>query len=190
MQVYKRTLLLLILISITSCISQKNIKSEKMNSEFLSKVENTIANDSSFIQDIRKYYVLENCNDLQIEVDEMITPISIQAFPKKTLVKTKYFGSKKNLNIIEFKKFKKKFDSINLFTPYRLKSKVEKIVNSDCRVEVRSSEIMNNIIFTKFIIVDSNVDKRINYVPRSGYYLIEFDDDKKVVQKFYLLKSN
>ncbi len=156
------------------------------------KAFNFIKQDSVFIKDIKKYFPdLNDCKTLEFFQSELIEPITLSFFDKKILTKTKYFENYKDLDILSFKKIKAEYDLKSKFTPYLINLKTSNInLKESCLIKLSFSKRKNNIQVIKYSIHDVNIDPRINYKPREGFYLFEYDRKGNILQNFYVLKSS
>jgi len=185
---------IVICLGLFSCNSTRNIQQNNTKPLLVNKVQQAtkfISNDTVFIERLIKYYPdLEKCKDLKIEANSTIRPVSIEYFRKNQLIKTSFFNKDDNLNDVEFAKLKSQYDISNTFKDYDIglnnKNSTEK-----CKIKLTFSEENNNLLPVKFYIVDEEIDSRITYKPRVGYYLVEFDSSSEnIIQRFYILKSN
>lgn len=47
------------------------------------------------------------------------------------------------------------------------------------------SKVVKNLLVVEYKIIDENVDPKILYTPRKGYYLIEFNNNQGVAKGIY-----
>lgn len=177
-----------------SCgINKDFVKKEKLSHSIDEdqKIIEFIERDSVFINEVKRYYPdLNNCQDLNLFHSELVEPITLKYFDQASLSKTKYFKKYKDLDILEFKKTMKTYDSVYKSIPND--NKVEKNIklNRNCQIKLSFSKKENNLKVIRYSINDTNIDPKINYKTRGGYYLIEFDKNGNIVQNLYVLKSN
>lgn len=183
----------IIFFGLFSCSSTKNIKQSDVKPLLVNKIQkaiNFISNDTVFIDRLKKYYPdLGKCKNLNIESNSTISPVSIGHFRKNQLIKTSFFKKYNTLSDLEFNKEQFQYDTANNFKEYNVELSDENISKS-CKIKLTFSEENNNLLPIKYSIVDENIDPKIDYHPRVGYYLVEFDSRENILQRFYILRSN
>lgn len=179
-----------------SCNSSKKItksKSENHYGKQVTKITEYIINDSTFVNDLKNYFPdLKTVDNLVFEPSTTIEFIPSNKFPQITLKKTEFFNNYKNLDFLKFERIVKKQDSLNKFSSYELKNlKTERkhLKNGDKKIYLKFSRKINNLVNIEYIIIDKNIDPRILYNPRNGYYLVEFNNQNEIVRRFYILRT-
>jgi len=186
----KRFLQLFLFLFLLSCVSNKVLDNGKNNTENKSynNALNHIINNTSFIEALKSSYSdLNSCEKINFIPAQYTKSLSLNFFQKEELIKTSYFSKFSKLNYLEFDKEKKEYDSIskkdsNLITFNHIR---EKNNSENCKLLLTFSKITKNILVVEYKIIDANIDSRIVYTPRKGYYLIEFNDKQKIVNEIY-----
>lgn len=196
MKKIKYILLTPILGFLISCNSSKEItesKTQDNTGEDLKLIAEYIANDTIFINDLKNYF-----SDLNIADSFLFVPsnyiefIPLSNITQTTLTQTSFYNEYKDLSFLEFKKFMKNQDSLNKFPSYRSKyinSRNGEINDAERKIYLKFSKRINNLVNIEYIIIDQNVDPRIAYTPRNGYYLVEFNDQNEIIKRFYTLRT-
>jgi len=168
-------------------------KTTKLSKENIVRLTKYVSRDSIFTNRLKNYFPdLKNSSELIFEPVKTIEFLSLSKYPKQTLTKTEFYRKYQNLTDLEFEKLINKRDSINKFLPYRVNfDNIDPEQNSETskKILLRFSEKVDNLINIEYIIIDKKVDKGIIYYPRKGYYLIEFDNENNIIQRFYILKT-
>ncbi len=168
-------------------------KTEKLTKENIERLTEYISKDSIFTNKLKNYFPdLKNSSELIFEPIETIEFLRLSNYRKETLIKTEFYREYRDLTYSEFEKFVNERDSINEFSPYRVSldetdSKQNNILSK--RILLRFSERADNLINIEYTIIDKKVDERIVYHPRKGHYLIEFDNENNIIQRFYILRT-
>ena len=186
----------IIILGLFSCKTTKSTtenKSEKLTKENIERLTKYISKDSIFTNRLKNYFPdLKNSLGLIFEPIKTIEFLSLSKYPKQSLTKTEFYRKHQNLTDLEFEKFINKRDSINEFSTYRIDfDNIDSEQNNKAsrKILLRFSEKADNLINIEYIIVDEKVDERIVYHPRKGYYLIEFDNENNIIQRFYILRT-
>ncbi|NLP59338.1 hypothetical protein [Lutibacter sp. B1] len=189
-------LLGIIILGLFSCKTTNSTtenKTGKLTKENIERLTKYISNDSIFTNRLKNYFPdLKNSSELIFEPIKTIEFLSLSKYPKQTLTKTEFYKKYQNLTDLEFEKFINKRDSINEFSPYGLNfDNIDSEHNYETskKILLRFSEKADNLINIEYIIVDEKVDERIVFHPRKGYYLIEFDNENNIIQRFYILRT-
>jgi hypothetical protein len=184
---------LLIFFGNFSCNSVKirDNKSESTESfeKKIQKATEYISSDTVFVERLQRYYPdLGECKNLNFEANNVIKPIGISFFRKNQLVKTSFFEKYDVKNDVDFKQVKEDYDKSTFFEAYQIM--LNKNTNTKCKIDLTFSNENNNLLPVKFQVFDENIDPRIDYKPRTGYYLIEYDGKGEILKRFYVIKSN
>ena len=168
-------------------------KTEKLTKENIERLTEYISKDSIFTNKLKYYFpYLKNSSELVFEPIETIEFLRLSNYKKETLIKTEFYLEYRDLTYSEFEKFVNERDSINEFSPYRVsldETDSKQNNNLSKRILLRFSERADNLINIEYIIIDKKVDERIVYHPRKGHYLIEFDNENNIIQRFYILRT-
>ncbi|OIQ18122.1 MAG: hypothetical protein BM557_07870 [Flavobacterium sp. MedPE-SWcel] len=184
----------IILFCLFSCNSTKNISQnneERLLINKIQKVINFVSEDTVFIDRLKKHYPdLRECDSINIIQDPIIKPISIRYFGRASLIKTSFFKKYDTLNDLEFNEKKNQYNESNSFKEYVFNLS-DKNNSKGCKIELTFSEEKNNLLPIKYTILDEGyIDPRINYHPRIGYFLIEFDNNDNILRMLYILRGN
>jgi hypothetical protein len=179
-----------------SCNSSKKVAespTENQSGERIGLLTEYIVNDSIFINDLKNYFPdLKIAENLVFEPFTTIDFISLNRFPQETLTETEFFKEYKDLGFIEFESLINKYDSVNKFSSYKskfVKSENGLLESGDKKIYLKFSKRINNLVNIEYIIIDKNVDERIVYTPRKGYYLVEFNNNNEIIKRFYILRT-
>lgn len=184
-----RTLIYIIVVFLVISCKTGDVISVDLVTSDNEKIVKFIKRDSVFKKDISTYYYkLNECEKINFFKSSVVKPISISYFDKNSLAQTNYFKQYEGLDEFDFNKVKNEFDTKNEFSSY-VKGGSNEIKN-DCNVELLFSKRTENIMIIEYEIKDYYVDERIDYIPNKGYYLVEFDNDNSIKQRFYVLKRN
>lgn len=173
-----------------SCKIKQNVTNENQQSEF-EKSYDYLISDEKFIDKILDYYQdLSDCKNLEFTYNSLISPIKTKDFPIFILTKTKLLNSVNEIDNLSFDEQVKVFDSIYGFTDHYIeKSKIFE-TKSYCEIRLTFSKKINNLLPIKFKIVDNDIDPRINYTPRIGLYIVEFNNENKIIDSGFMLMTN
>jgi len=174
----------------SNCRTKKEIAIQKKEYEFEKYVE-YISKDTLFNQKIKTYYSdFSNCENLNFNLSKYIKPISTKDFPIGALSKTIMLNGIKNFESLKASEKSEKFDSIYKFSEYYS----EKISNQNwrkgCGIKLTFAEKINGILPLKFELIDKDIDPRINYQPRKGIYILEFNNENEIIDRDYIIFSN
>ncbi|CAA0155824.1 conserved hypothetical protein [Tenacibaculum maritimum] len=185
----KRILQLLFFLFIISCATKK-LDSEEKNIEV--KAYNNalqhIIDDASFKGALKKSYSdLGGCEKIVFVPASYTKSLSINFFQKEELINTSYFSKFSRLNYLDFDKEKKEYDSISKTNSSLIGFNEFKKDDStnNCRISLTFSKVVKNLLVVEYKVIDENVDPRILYTPRKGYYLIEFNNNQSVTKGIY-----
>ncbi|MGJ8760250.1 MAG: hypothetical protein ACSHXA_06870 [Polaribacter sp.] len=168
-------------------------KTEKLTKENIERLTEYISKDSIFTNKLKNYFPdLKNSSELIFEPIGTIEFLRLSNYRMETLINTEFYRKYRDLTYSEFEKFLNERDSINEFLPYRVsldETDSEQNNNLSKRILLRFSERADNLINIEYIIINKKVDERIVYHPRKGHYLIEFDNENNIIQRFYILRT-
>lgn len=178
---------LLFLLTLMSCATQKNSNTIKENRDNIlyNKALLYITNDASFRKSLNKSYLdLKECKEISFTTASYTRPMSINFFQKEELVHTSYFSKYSELNYLAFEEVKKQYDTTSKMDSELIEfNKIDSIDN--CKILLTFSNISKKILLVEYKVIDKNVDPRIVYNPRKGYYLIEFNERQEIIKHIY-----
>ncbi|WP_205521238.1 hypothetical protein, partial [Psychroflexus aurantiacus] len=181
--------ILILILSICSCISKKNISELKQESEF-EKSFSYISKDTVFSKKLKSYFPdLKSCLKLNFSSSNNVKPITLNEFPIGMLNKTKLLSKIEGYSTLDQTEQIKTYESLYLFPAYQNNEKEIQVNNPDCEIRLTFAKKVNNFLPIKYTIVDKNVDSKINYKPRIGLYILEFNEDNIIIDSGYLLMS-
>jgi hypothetical protein len=182
--------ILTLVLSICSCGTKKNISELKQENEF-EKSFSYISRDTIFSNKLKSYFAdLTSCEKLNFSRSNEIKPITLNEFPIGMLGKTKLLNKIEGFSTLDQTEQIKIFESLYLFTEYQNNEKEIQVNNSDCEIRLTFAKKVNNILPIKYTVIDKNVDPRINYKPRNGLYILEFNENNIIIDSGYLLMSD
>jgi len=178
------------------CNSSKKItesKTENYISEQITQITEYIANDTIFVYSLKKYFPdLKTAENLVFEPSTTIEFIPFKKIHQDILKKTEFYKEYKELDFLKFEKFIEKQDSLNKFTSYNSiyeKSENRQLSERDRKIKLKFSRKINNLVNIEYIIIDKNVDPRIVYTPRNGFYLVEFNEQNEIINRYFILRT-
>jgi len=181
--------ILILVLSIYSCGTKKHISELKRESEF-EKLFEYVSKDTTFSNKLKSYFPdLTSCEKLIFSSNNIIKPITLNEFPIEVLNKTKLLNKMEGFSTLDQNEQIRIFESLYLFSEYQNNEKEIQVNNSDCEIRLTFAKKVNNILPIKYTIVDKNVDSRINYKPRYGLYILEYNEDNIIIDSGYILMS-
>jgi hypothetical protein len=182
--------ILILILSICSCGTKKTILELKQESEF-EKSFSYISSDTVFSNKLKSYFPdLTGCEKLNFSSSNHIKPITLNEFPIGMLSKTKLLNKIEGFSTLDQTEQIKIFETLYQFSEYHNSEKEIQVNNSECEIRLTFANKVNNILPIKYTIVDKNIDTRINYKPRNGLYILEFNENNKIIDSGYLLMSD
>ena len=176
--------------SFSSCVTKQKINDQTNENEFEKYVE-YIVNDSTFNKKIKSYYEdFSNCEKLNFNTNSYVKPIKANEFPIGILSRTKMLNKIKDFEFLSETEKTKKFNSTYNFSEYYSKSISNKNWNSECGIKLTFAKKIDGILPLKFELIDKEIDPRINYKPRKGIYILEFNNENEIIDREYIIFSN
>ena len=172
------------------CATKQNISKQKSENKFEKYVE-YVSNDSTFNKKIKSYYPdFLNCEKLNFNTNSYVKPIKLKEFPIGILSRTKILNRLKDFDFLSETEKTRKFDSIYGFSEYYSENLYKKKWNNECGIKLTFAEKTDGILPIKFELIDKEIDPRINYQPRSGIYILEFNNENEIIDRDYIIFSN
>lgn len=172
-----------------SCRTKRNVVEHKQENEF-EKSYKYLLKDSTFINKLKSYFPdLTNCEKLNFSHSNYVKPIALNDFPISMLNKTELVNKIEGFDNLDQAEQIKVFDSLFLFSEYPIELKKIQDDYTDCEIRLTFAKKANNRLPIKYTIVDKNIDIRINYKPRIGLYILEFNEENTIIDSRYLVKS-
>lgn len=185
-----RKIVLIAFLLFISCKSKEYVNYKKESNE-LQFVLNSIEKDTLFINKIKTYYPdFNTCSQINFIPDSSFEYKTLRYFSKQILTNTKTFKEYKDLNDLKFKSIVEEFDSINDFYYPSIKSKEEVSESEFCNVKLFFSNKIDNLMLIKFSVIGEKMEVKSKYQPRVGYYLLEFNQNNKIIHRFFVFISN
>jgi hypothetical protein len=182
--------IIIISLSFSYCATKLKISEQKNENKFEKYVE-YISNDSTFNKKIKSYYGdFSNCEKLNYNLNSFIKPINTNEFSIGILSKTKVLNKVKDFEFLKESEKKEKFNLLYNFPEYYSENISNKNWNNECGIKLTFAEIKNGILPIKFELIDEKIDLRINYKSRKGIYILELNNEKKIIDREYLILSN
>ncbi|MCD8413662.1 hypothetical protein [Tenacibaculum finnmarkense] len=182
--------IIILSLSFSYCATKLKISEQKNENKFEKYVE-YISSDSTFNKKIKSYYGdFSSCEKLNYQLNSFIKPINTNEFSIGTLSKTKMFNKIKNFEFLKESEKKEKFDLFYNFQEYYSENISNKNWNNECGIKLTFAEIKNGILPIRFELIDKKIDSRINYKSRKGIYILELNNEKKIIDREYLILSN
>jgi hypothetical protein len=100
------------------------------------------------------------------------------------------FNKVKDFEFLKESEKKEKFDLLYNFPEYYSENISNRNWNNECGIKLTFAEKTNGILPIKFELIDEKIDSRINYKSRKGIYILELNNEKKIIDREYLILSN
>ena len=172
------------------CATKQKISEPKNENSFEKYVE-YISNDSTFNKKIKSYFGdFSNCKKLNFNTNSYVKPIKLNEFPIGILSRTKILNELKDFEFLSETEKMEKFNSIYNFSEYYSENLSNRNWNNECGIKLTFAEKINGILPLKFELIDKEIDSRINYQPRKGIYILEFNNENKIIDREYIIFSN
>lgn len=182
--------ILILILTFCSCGIKQNAVEHKQENEF-EKSYNYLLKDTTFINKLKSYFPdLADCKKMNFSHNNNVEPITLNDFPIWLLKKTELLNTIKGFEDLNQTEQIKVFNSLFQFSEYPIELKKTKNDNADCEIRLTFAEKVNNRLPIKFIIIDKNIDSRINYKPRKGVYILEFNEENVIIESGHLVLSH
>ncbi|WP_425077876.1 hypothetical protein [Psychroserpens sp. S379A] len=150
-----------------------------------------ISKDTTFKNKLKSYFPdLTSCEKLNFSHSEFVEPITLNDFPIWLLRKTELLNDINDFDNLDKTEQIKVYDSIHLFSKYPIELNKNQVDKTDCEIRLTFAKKVNNRLPIKYIIIDKNVDPRIDYKPRKGIYIVEFNEENTIIERGYLILSH
>lgn len=185
-----KTIIVLVPLLIITCASNK-VKQKSTLEANIQNALNFISNDYEFQNRIINYYPdFNKCLKLNFTKHSYIIPVSYNEFTLGTLQSVGLIDSTMIYSPNTYERNKRIFDSIYFFSEFEMAKYQVNVVSNDCELKLIFSKKINGLLPIKFQLVDKSVDTRIEYTPRKGLYVLEFNNDNKIVHRKFITTSN
>jgi hypothetical protein len=182
--------ILILLLSCSYCVTKQKVNEQKKENEFKKYVE-YISNDSNFNEKIKTHYQdFTNCEKLNFITNSYVKPIKTNEFPIGILSKTKMLNRIKDFDFLNESEKEEKFDLLYKFSQYYSENIYNHSWNNECGIKLTFAKITNGILPIKFELIDKEIDSRINFQTRKGIYVLELNNENKIIDREYLIFSN